>query len=103
MNKTEDEKLSFETSEDVKVINTFDELGLKEDLLRGIYSYSMISLIIVRFCRLLTTQTLKNHPLFNSVLSTPSSEEEMSLPRRSPVLVKLQLSPSVFCRKLILQ
>jgi ATP-dependent RNA helicase len=29
----------FETSEDVQVIQSFDELGIKEDLLRGIYSY----------------------------------------------------------------
>jgi ATP-dependent RNA helicase len=30
----------FESSESVKVISTFDDLGLKEDLLRGIYAYS---------------------------------------------------------------
>ena len=30
----------FESSEAVKVISTFDDLGLKEDLLRGIYAYS---------------------------------------------------------------
>ncbi|ORY00927.1 ATP-dependent RNA helicase FAL1 [Basidiobolus meristosporus CBS 931.73] len=35
-----DEKLNFETSEDVKVVSTFDQLGLKEDLLRGIYAYN---------------------------------------------------------------
>ncbi|CAE6439744.1 unnamed protein product [Rhizoctonia solani] len=35
-----DEKLSFECSEGVKVISTFDELGLKGDLLRGIYAYN---------------------------------------------------------------
>lgn len=29
----------FETSEDLQVIESFDELGLKEDLLRGVYSY----------------------------------------------------------------
>lgn len=37
---TGDEKLVFESSEAVKVVSTFDELGLKEDLLRGIYAYS---------------------------------------------------------------
>ena len=31
--------IEFETSEDVKVIPTFDSMGLREDLLRGIYAY----------------------------------------------------------------
>ncbi|KAJ2959971.1 hypothetical protein NQZ79_g4608 [Umbelopsis isabellina] len=35
-----DEKLVFETSENVKVAPTFDSIGLKEDLLRGIYAYN---------------------------------------------------------------
>jgi ATP-dependent RNA helicase len=35
-----DEKLVFESSEAVSVISTFDDLGLKEDLVRGIYAYS---------------------------------------------------------------
>jgi hypothetical protein len=35
-----DSKLKFETSEEVKVAPTFDAMGLKEDLLRGIYAYS---------------------------------------------------------------
>lgn len=34
-----DDKLVFESSEAVKVVTTFDQLGLKEDLLRGIYAY----------------------------------------------------------------
>jgi hypothetical protein len=34
------QKLVFESSEAVSVISTFDDLGLKEDLLRGIYAYS---------------------------------------------------------------
>ena len=29
----------FETSEDVEVNSTFDSMGLREDLLRGIYAY----------------------------------------------------------------
>lgn len=37
-----DERLVFESSETVSVVSTFDELGLKEDLLRGIYAYSSI-------------------------------------------------------------
>ncbi|ORZ23340.1 ATP-dependent RNA helicase FAL1 [Absidia repens] len=35
-----DNKLAFETSENVKVVPTFDSIGLKEDLLRGIYAYN---------------------------------------------------------------
>ncbi|PWN44963.1 ATP-dependent RNA helicase FAL1 [Ceraceosorus guamensis] len=35
-----DSKLVFESSEEVKVAPTFDALGLKEDLLRGIYAYN---------------------------------------------------------------
>lgn len=38
--RTRDEKLVFQTSEDVKIAPTFDQMGLKEDLLRGIYAYS---------------------------------------------------------------
>jgi hypothetical protein len=37
-----DERLVFESSEAVSVVPTFDELGLKEDLLRGVYAYSML-------------------------------------------------------------
>ncbi|CAE7784468.1 eif4a3, partial [Symbiodinium necroappetens] len=39
MSKPNDEGLVFETSEDVEVLPTFDALGLKEDLLRGVYAY----------------------------------------------------------------
>ena len=31
--------VEFETSEDVDVIPTFDSMGLRDDLLRGIYAY----------------------------------------------------------------
>lgn len=41
---TGDERLVFESSEAVSVVPTFDELGLKEDLLRGIYAYSVLPL-----------------------------------------------------------
>ena len=34
-----DEELVFETSEDVEIRPTFDALGLKEELLRGVYAY----------------------------------------------------------------
>lgn len=42
----DDAKLVFESSEAVKVVSTFDELNLKEDLLRGIYAYSPFNLIL---------------------------------------------------------
>ncbi|KAF8913756.1 DEAD-domain-containing protein [Gymnopilus junonius] len=35
-----DDKLVFESSEAVPVVSTFDELGLKEPILRGIYAYN---------------------------------------------------------------
>lgn len=35
-----DDKLVFESSEAVNVVSTFDDLGLKEDLLRGVYAYN---------------------------------------------------------------
>ena len=31
--------VEFETSEDVDITPTFDAMGLREDLLRGIYAY----------------------------------------------------------------
>ena len=37
-----DEEIQFETSEGVKVVNSFDDMGLKEDLVRGIYAYSKL-------------------------------------------------------------
>lgn len=36
-----DEKLDFETSDGVAVHPTFDSMGLRDDLLRGIYAFSM--------------------------------------------------------------
>ena len=40
-----DEKESMEitTSDDVEIYTSFDALGLKEDLLRGIYAYGEIN------------------------------------------------------------
>eukprot|EP00736_Rhodelphis_marinus_P008423 Rmarinus@m.29910 len=37
--ENEDSKLVFETSEEVEVTSGFDEMGLKKDLLRGIFAY----------------------------------------------------------------
>ena len=37
---TEDlSNVEFETSEDVEVLSTFNQMGLREDLIRGIYGY----------------------------------------------------------------
>ncbi|KAG9043695.1 RNA helicase [Tulasnella sp. UAMH 9824] len=38
---TDDGRLVFESSERVEIISTFDQLGLKDDLLRGIYTYGL--------------------------------------------------------------
>ena len=35
----DDDTLKFETSDEVYVIPTFDAMGLREELLRGIYAY----------------------------------------------------------------
>merc|ERR1712166_1566652 len=35
----DEEELIFETTDDVEVVPTFDEIGLRDDLLRGIYAY----------------------------------------------------------------
>ncbi|KAJ1939645.1 RNA helicase, partial [Linderina macrospora] len=35
-----DKDAKFETSKGIKVVATFDDMGLKEDLLRGIYAYN---------------------------------------------------------------
>jgi len=39
MAEPNDKGFVFETSEDVEVCRTFDKIGLKEDLLRGVYAY----------------------------------------------------------------
>lgn len=37
--RLEAEEADFETSKGVKVINSFDGLKLRDDLLRGVYAY----------------------------------------------------------------
>ena len=37
--------VEFETSEDVEVVPTFDKMGLREPLIRGIYSYGWFFLL----------------------------------------------------------
>lgn len=51
-----DERLVFESSEAISVVPTFDQLGLKEDLLRGIYAYSQCFIFFSHFyCTYLIT------------------------------------------------
>lgn len=38
-NHTDDEKLQFEATEGIEPITSFDRMGIKDDLLRGIYAY----------------------------------------------------------------
>ncbi|KAJ1983405.1 RNA helicase [Dimargaris cristalligena] len=40
LDRQHDSKLKFETSEDVKIVSRFDQMGLKDDLLRGIFAYN---------------------------------------------------------------
>jgi ATP-dependent RNA helicase len=39
MDAEDDEGITFETSKSVKVVSSFDKMGLKDDLLRGVYAY----------------------------------------------------------------
>ena len=41
-NDAEDDLLDFETSDNVQVISSFEEFGLNENLLRGVYAYGML-------------------------------------------------------------
>jgi len=36
------EEIEFTVSDDVDVLPSFDSMGLKEDLLRGIYAYGIL-------------------------------------------------------------
>jgi ATP-dependent RNA helicase len=38
-----DARIKFDLNESIQVMPTFDSLGLKEDLLRGIYSYGIVT------------------------------------------------------------
>lgn len=39
MEEDADEGVHFETSKGVKIVSSFDNMGLKEELLRGLYAY----------------------------------------------------------------
>ena len=56
--------VEFETSEDVEVIPTFDSMGLREDLLRGIYAYGMLTPL--KFCKPIDSGCLFSRGFFKS-------------------------------------
>ena len=58
--QTEDlSNVEFETSEDVEVIPTFDNMGLRDELLRGIYAYGTPqTLISLRYLNITSFVTL---------------------------------------------
>ena len=41
--------VEFETSEDIEVIPSFDALNLNEHLLRGIYAYGKLMMVMILF------------------------------------------------------
>ncbi|KAF7355509.1 hypothetical protein MSAN_01467800 [Mycena sanguinolenta] len=71
-----DDKLVFESSEAVSVVSTFDDLGLKEDLIRGIYAYSpsLFRLSGPQTRSFSVLQTLKSPPPSSSALSLPITQ-----------------------------
>ncbi|CAA6673408.1 unnamed protein product [Spirodela intermedia] len=44
--RLDDSNLVFETSADVEVITSFDQMGIRDDLLRGIYAYGAVLPIV---------------------------------------------------------
>lgn len=102
MDHTKQDQLVFESSGDVKVIPTFDAMGLKEDLVRGIYAYSewewaenyenrdfAIELhpgsFLLTHISFIVRKTLRNHRLYSNVPFSPSSRVEMWLPKHKQV------------------
>ena len=51
--------VEFETSEEVDVTPTFDGMGLREDLLRGIYAYGRLN------CQVFTTIRVQSYEFCN--------------------------------------
>lgn len=69
--QTEDlSNVEFETSEDVEVLPTFDSMGLREELLRGIYAYgkylkSKYPLVILHVFELVCSSLIRLGPRFS--------------------------------------
>ena len=89
----EDAKLVFETSEEVKVTRSFDQMKLREDLVRGIYAYGKIffyffdalatfhSLISPHFCARQDDVKLQTHPpsILNIKIPNPPNVDVYNL------------------------
>ena len=110
-----DEKASIEitTTDDVEIFTSFDSLGLKEDLLRGIYAYGIMREIkyylYLKLCRVsiilihysFNYQVSRDHPQFSSVLLNRLFRAVISLHSLSPELGRLLSSQSEYCKFLI--
>ena len=68
----DDATMVFETSKEVTVITTFDQMNLKEDLLRGIYAYGRAFVCSVLNVLFLCVQGLRDPQLSSNVPSNPS-------------------------------
>ena len=86
------QKLIFESSEAVSVVSTFDDLNLKEDLLRGIYAYSPSSLQPFLSQAHLFFQISKSLLLSSNAPYYPSPKDATSSLKRSREPVKPQRS-----------
>ena len=77
--------VEFETSEDVEVIPTFDSMGLREDLLRGIYAYGMLKPL--NLCKPIDSGCLEgftsNLPKFNIFLYLLGFEKPSAIQQRA--------------------
>lgn len=81
--------VEFETSEEVDVVATFDKMGLKNDLIRGIYSYGKtLNYFTFKYVKF---KVLKNQQQFNNVLLNKLQKVATSLHKHNLVQVKLQL------------
>lgn len=92
-----DAMLDFEANEDVTVVPTFDNMGLKEPLLRGIYGFGTADVVlrvasVIPSYNLIQTQVSKSPRPFNSALLFPSCKSATLLHKHSQERVKLQHS-----------
>ena len=79
----------FTTSNEVTICPAFEEMGLDDDLLRGIYHYGMCeSRYLQMFGSLTILQVLKSLLPSSSAPSNRSSREGTSLRKHSPALEK---------------
>jgi hypothetical protein len=86
----EDEQMEFTQSDDIQVLGSFESMGLKEDLLRGIYSYGKLLCNKFVVFNTIWIQVLKDHQPFNREQSNRLSREEMSSHNHSQELERLQ-------------